>query len=106
MNLSWFRRIALTSAGSAVLVLASLNGQEPVPLSKPAEGKASTEVQPGIQVQDSGPVHEAFAQPGAPVKGPGQLIPKAPPPPVPELPPDVKPEGDHVVWVPGYWHWD
>jgi hypothetical protein len=33
-------------------------------------------------------------------------VPKAPPPPVEEAPPEEKPEGDNVSWIPGYWAWD
>src|SRR5438034_439585 len=60
----------------------------------------------GIEVQGRGPIHEAFAQPveGKPV--PGAVIAKEPPKPVPELPPEQKPKGDHVEWIPGYWAWD
>ena len=32
--------------------------------------------------------------------------PKAPPAPIPELPPETKPDGANVKWVPGYWQWD
>jgi hypothetical protein len=101
---SWFHRLALASAGAAVLMLASLHAQDPKPAPKPFDPTQPT--QPGVEVLDSGPVHEAFAQPGAAIKGPGVLAPKAPPPAVPEIPPDVKPEGNNVVWVGGYWHWD
>ena len=59
----------------------------------------------GIEVLARGPVHEAFAgtaeQPAA-----GPVILKAPPDPVEELPPDQKPPGDDVQWMPGYWQWD
>ena len=34
------------------------------------------------------------------------MIPKQPPAPIEELPPEQKPEGDDVQWVPGYWAWD
>src|SRR5258708_615222 len=55
----------------------------------------------GIEVQARGPIHEAYAQPsaagGRPVPGPA--IDRQPPDPVPETPPDQRPEGDHVVWV-------
>ncbi len=34
------------------------------------------------------------------------MVPKAPPEPVEEAPPEEKPEGDNVVWIPGYWAWD
>ena len=59
----------------------------------------------GPEVLTRGPVHEAFAataeQPAS-----GEIAPKAPPEPIEELPPDQKPEGDNVQWIPGYWDWD
>jgi hypothetical protein len=58
------------------------------------------------QVQTRGPIHEAFAQPMEPTPLPGPIVPKQPPDPVSELPPDQKPEGDNVQWIPGYWAWD
>lgn len=60
----------------------------------------------GIEVLNRGPIHEAFAQPGADVRGKGMTAPQAPPPPIPELPPDTKPDGNNVKWIPGYWAWD
>jgi hypothetical protein len=53
-----------------------------------------------------GPVHEAFAEPVNQDAEKGLVVPKAPPAPIEELPPDEKPEGDNVVWIPGYWSWD
>jgi hypothetical protein len=32
--------------------------------------------------------------------------PKVPPPTITEVPPDSKPEGANVKWIPGYWQWD
>ncbi len=60
----------------------------------------------GIDVQARGPVHEAYAQPFDAAPQPGAVAPKAPPDPIAEQPPDQKPEGDNVQWVPGYWSWD
>jgi hypothetical protein len=60
----------------------------------------------GISVQASGPVHEAFAHPVPTTPLPGPVIPKKPPDPIPEVPPDQKPTGDNVIWIPGYWAWD
>jgi hypothetical protein len=60
----------------------------------------------GIQVLTQGPVHEAFAEPVVYDPQPGPVIPKQPPAPIEELPPEEKPEGDDVQWVPGYWAWD
>src|SRR5207253_5149589 len=34
------------------------------------------------------------------------VVPKKPPDPVPEEPPNQKPQGDNVEWIPGYWAWD
>lgn len=61
--------------------------------------------QNGIEVLARGPVHEAYAT-TAEFPTPGPVVPKAPPPVIEELPPDQKPEGDSVQWMPGYWHWD
>ena len=58
------------------------------------------------EVMTSGPVHEAFAEQfnGEPV--PGVVVPNAPPEAVQEIPPEYKPDGENVEWVPGYWAWD
>ncbi len=60
----------------------------------------------GIAVQPRGPVHEAFAMPSNAPPQPGPLIARRPPDPIPEVPPDQRPEGDNVQWIPGYWAWD
>lgn len=31
---------------------------------------------------------------------------KPPPEPIEEMPPEEKPEGENVTWIPGYWAWD
>ena len=61
---------------------------------------------PGVEVQARGPVHEAYAQPSDLRPLPSVTVPKAPPAALDELPPDQKPEGDNVQWIPGYWGWD
>ncbi len=60
----------------------------------------------GMEVLARGPVHEAFAEPASAAPEPGPVITKQPPAPIEELPPDQRPEGDNVQWVPGYWSWD
>jgi hypothetical protein len=65
--------------------------------------------QPGgdeMEVLTRGPVHEAFADPGVTPSEASPIVPKQPPDPINELPPDQKPEGDNVVWIPGYFTWD
>ena len=32
--------------------------------------------------------------------------PAEPPEPIEELPPEYRPDGDNVRWIPGYWAWD
>ena len=60
----------------------------------------------GVQVLTRGPVHEAFAQTVTFNPEPGITVPKAPPDAIEELPPDQRPTGDNVTWIPGYWAWD
>lgn len=62
--------------------------------------------EPQGEVQLRGPVHEAFAQPIEGRIASGSVVPKQPPEPVPELPPEQRPEGDNIIWIPGYWAWD
>ena len=59
-----------------------------------------------MQVLTRGPVHEAFAETVTFDPEPGLVVPKAPPAAIEELPPDQKPEGANVAWIPGYWGWD
>jgi hypothetical protein len=58
----------------------------------------------GIEVQARGPVHEAYASPTTEPVVP-KAVSKQPPPPIDEVPPAEKPEGE-VIWVSGYWAWD
>jgi hypothetical protein len=68
---------------------------------KPEDPKAAT----GIEVQARGPIHEAFAQPTPIDAGPTTAVAQKPPAAIPELPPDQKPAGKNVQWIPGYWAW-
>ena len=61
---------------------------------------------PGAQVLTRGPVHEAFAGMVTFNPEPGVVVTKAPPDVIEETPPEERPEGDHVTWIPGYWTWD
>ena len=59
-----------------------------------------------MEVLTRGPVHEAFAATVSFDPTPGVVIPKMPPAAIEEVPPDQRPEGAHVIWIPGYWAWD
>lgn len=90
----------------ASLALGLPQTQLPHALSQgPAENDQPNLV-PDVDIQASGPVHEAFAQPFDAQPEPGPVVPKQPPPNVPEIPPEERPEGDDVQWIPGYWAWD
>ncbi len=73
--------------------------QPPPPPTPPA-------AQEGVEVLARGPVHEAFAEPTEVRPQASPLVPKQPPEPIEEMPPDQKPEGENVQWIPGYWGWD
>lgn len=73
--------------------------QPPPPPTPPA-------AQEGVEVMARGPVHEAFAEPTEVRPSPSPLVAKQPPDPIEELPPDQRPEGENVQWIPGYWAWD
>ncbi len=102
--------IRFISAISAGLMLAGL-----VLLPNPSAGQGSDEPvvvnkgivkEPAIEILKRGPVHEAFAQPFDADAAVPPVVEREPPPPVPELPPEQRPEGDNVQWIPGYWAWD
>lgn len=67
-------------------------------------GQGTTEA--GIQVLTRGPVHEAFATASMTGATAGVVISKTPYDPIDELPPDQRPDGANVAWIPGYWDWD
>ena len=76
----------------------------------PAPQAAGLRVQAGLdraepEVLDQGPLHEAFAKPLA-LEQQKDLIDREPPAPVNELPPEERPEGTNVHWLPGYWSFD
>jgi WXXGXW repeat (2 copies) len=68
--------------------------------------RGRTEAADGVEVLTRGPVHEAFAETIAFDPEPGIVVAKAAPDPIEELPPEQKPDGANVEWIPGYWAWD
>jgi hypothetical protein len=60
----------------------------------------------GVEVLTRGPVHEAFAEPAAYNPTQGVVVTREAPAAIEEIPPEDKPEGDNVQWIPGYWSWD
>jgi hypothetical protein len=60
----------------------------------------------GVQVLTRGPVHEAFASASMSGSVAGEVIGRTPYESITEVPPDQRPVGDDVAWIPGYWSWD
>ena len=85
------------------LVVASALG---VPWCAAQTAPPPTPAQEVPEVLTRGPVHEAFAEPVNLQKQAGLQVKTQPPPNVPESPPAAKPQGQNVIWVPGYWSWD
>lgn len=71
-----------------------------------AAQQAAVAPQDGVEVLTRGPVHEAFAETITFDPEPGIVAPKAPPAAIEEVPPQQRPEGRNVTWIPGYWAWD
>ncbi|WP_171189662.1 YXWGXW repeat-containing protein, partial [Alienimonas chondri] len=101
--------------GAVALCLpwAAAHGQTPPLPSLPAPPGSSTSDQSdragaeaSAEILTRGPLHEAFARPYAEQPEPGLLVQQEPPEPIDELPPEQRPEGDNVEWIPGYWGWD
>lgn len=87
---------------SALLALVSAFGLNRAIFAQPVPA----DVAQGVQVLTRGPVHEAFAETVTFDPEPGIVVPKAPPAAIEELPPEQRPEGANVAWIPGYWGWD
>ena len=73
----------------------------PVEAPQPTDGNRAD-----VEVLTRGPVHEAFATQVNHDPQAGLIVDQSPPEPVDEIPPDYKPDGDNIVWIPGYWSYD
>jgi hypothetical protein len=112
-DLSWKKAWAALVSTGLMTCLALAGGQQDVPPTQvppapepfEAQGQAPAD-ENGVEVQARGPVHEAFAAPVVFDPKPGFVVPKEPPAPIEEVPPDQKPQGKNVQWIGGYWAWD
>ncbi len=67
----------------------------------------STATDESMEILTRGPVHEAFAEVSINEAQPGTIAAtRGVPDPINEIPPDFRPEGDNIEWIPGYWCWD
>ena len=68
--------------------------------------KAAVAANSNVEILTRGPVHEAFATQFQANAVPGIKLEKSPPNPIEEIPPSVRPAGNNIQWLPGYWGWD
>jgi hypothetical protein len=92
----------------ALLAACSVARQDDQPPPRPPEDSLPQDSLPptGVEVQARGPVHEAYAEPAEARPVPSPLVTKDPPALLDEVAPDQRPDGDNVVWIPGYWSYD
>ncbi|MFT5699643.1 MAG: hypothetical protein ACI8ZB_002504 [Desulforhopalus sp.] len=69
-----------------------------------ANGTSQTDE--GVEVLTRGPIHEAFADVSVDETPSGAVITRPVPEPINEIPPEFRPEGEQITWIPGYWSWD
>ena len=94
-----------TFKGCLIVTLVALGT---LPESKNANAAPRTQaaVKDGVQVLTRGPVHEAFAETISFDPEPGLIVQNEPPEAIEEVAPEQRPEGENVVWIPGYLAWD
>ena len=96
------RQVSILCAATTLMALGSGYGVNRAVAAQADQGGSEA----GMQVLTRGPVHEAFAEIITFDPEPGLIVSKAPPTMIEESPPDQRPEGDNVAWIPGYWGWD
>ena len=100
------RTIGRTLLSAAVIAGLAVLSNDPLAIAQTPPPVPSDELPPGSEVLTRGPVHEAFAKPVTTDPQAPLVVTHQPPDPLPEVPPEEKPAGANIVWVPGYWAWD
>jgi hypothetical protein len=111
MTLLKIRNMNISAIQAVILPLVAWGTLLLVPLVQSQDALPELSILPEIAESEGeillrGPVHEAFASPIAYDPTLGPIISVEPPEPIDELPPEFMPEGENVIWIPGYWAWD
>jgi WXXGXW repeat (2 copies) len=110
LTVAWFacpsRQLSAAQATASPPAAAATPSTQATPPTAPTSADVTSQIDPNLQVLTQGAVHEAFGQPVLFNPAPNPVIPKQPPAPVEELPPNIKPAGNNVQWIPGYWTFD
>jgi hypothetical protein len=99
-------RLLLLTPLLAGLAAALLLVEPPTRAAQGALGEWPEMTPYGMEYNARGEVHDAFAEPTRNEPVQGVLASKQAPAPVKEKPPEEKPEGDNLTFIPGYWSWD
>jgi hypothetical protein len=99
MNATLILNGCLVAASVALGTFVGINNANAAPQNQ-------ADVEEGVQVLTRGPVHEAFAETISFDPEPGIIVSKQPPEAIEEVPPEQRPAGDNVAWIPGYLAWD
>ena len=90
----------------AVVALLAAVSLRPVSAQDAVDAKAAASGNSNIEVLTRGPLHEGFATQYQTNAVAGVMVDKEPPALIDEIPPEVRPAGDNIQWLPGYWGWD
>jgi hypothetical protein len=71
-----------------------------------AGGFTAADVNEAYEELLRGPIHEGYAEQFDTAPSVGVIVDRAPPAPIPEIPPEIRPDDQQVEWLPGYWFWD
>lgn len=102
---------ALLLTHTSVTAQEQTNQEQPRPNQSAGDTDQQSNQQPDQSVQKvpqvlkQGPIHEAFAKPLSFDLNEKLIVDKTPPEPIEELPAGMRPEGENVQWIPGYWMW-
>ena len=102
-KLRWTYAILIVSLMAFDFTAGRLVGPTPA-IAQDSPPPAPDQEQP--EAMTRGPVHESFAEPIVAQTQVNISTAVAPPESINESPPDERPQGNNVAWVPGYWAWD
>jgi hypothetical protein len=105
-NTKWCMLTALVAVGTTIGLNQYAAAQQPQPPPQPRPPEAASAGEDGVEVLTRGPVHEAFAETITFDPEPGIVAPEVPPADIEEVPPQQRPAGKNLAWIPGYWAWD
>ncbi|HUG17830.1 MAG TPA: hypothetical protein VMM56_02565 [Planctomycetaceae bacterium] len=78
----------------------------PLPGGTPGADETEFYSEDDAEALNRGAIHEAFATPVDNEPVVGLVVNRQPPEPIDEVPPDLKPEGENIVWISGYFSFD